>query len=107
MDTAYKNLMDRMKEIRDDEDSRETRDSDGDRDYNLKKELGPIPPEMRKDLGPMPFSILPPHMLNMMERIKAEGGGSERDLKEREERESSPMNLSSERDDPKRMSEGR
>ena len=96
--------MDRMKEVRDDEDSRDTRDSEGDREH--RKELGPIPPEMRKDLGPMPFSILPPHMLNMMERIKAEGG--EREQRDREEqRESSPMNLSSERDDPKRMSEGR
>ena len=104
MDNPYKNLMDRMKEVRDDEDSRDTRDSEGDREH--RKELGPIPPEMRKDLGPMPFSILPPHMLNMMERIKAEGG--EKEPRDREEqRESSPMNLSSERDDPKRMSEGR
>lgn len=103
MDNPYKNLMDRMKEVRDDEDSRDTRDSEGDKEH--RKELGPIPPEMRKDLGPMPFSILPPHMLNMMERIKAEGG--EREHRDREEqRESSPMNLSSERDDPKRMSEG-
>ena len=59
---------------------------------------------MRKDLGPMPFSILPPHMLNMMERIKAED--KERELKEdsmrQEERENSPMNLSSEREADKR-----
>lgn len=62
---------------------------------------------MRKDLGPMPFSILPPHMLNMMERIKAED--KEREMKEADnDRENSPMNLSSERgDNDKRMSEGR
>ena len=102
MDNPYKNLMDRMKEARDDEDSRDTRDSEGDREH--RKEPPPIPPEMRKDLGPMPFSILNPDMLNMMERIKAERG--EREPRD-EQRESSPMNLSSERDDPKRMSEGR
>merc|ERR1719400_1689144 len=59
MDNPYKNLMERMKEVRDDEDSRDTREGEeNDR---------PKP----KDLGPMPFSILPPHMLNMMERIKS------------------------------------
>ena len=79
----YKSLMERMK----DEERSEPKDTE-------EKETGP-----RKDLGPMPFSILPPHMLNMMERMKSEGG-------EREERESSPINLSSERDE-KRMSEGR
>ena len=97
MDSPYKAIMDRMKEVRDDEDSRDTRESEDDR---------PKP----KDLGPMPFSILPPHMLNtlnMMERIKSEAGERE----ERERRElrgeaSSPMNLSSEREEGKRMSEG-
>ena len=79
----YKSLMERMK----DEERSEPKDAE-------EKETGP-----RKDLGPMPFSILPPHMLNMMERMKSEGG-------EREERESSPINLSSEREE-KRMSEGR
>ena len=78
----YKSLMDRMK----DEDNKEGEERPG--------EAG-----TRKDLGPMPFSILPPHMLNMMERMKTED-------REREERESSPINLSSERDE-KRMSEGR
>merc|ERR1719150_3025548 len=78
----YKSLMERMK----DEERSEPKDAE-------EKETGP-----RKDLGPMPFSILPPHMLNMMERMKSEGG-------EREERESSPINLSSEREE-KRMSEG-
>lgn len=82
----YKSLMDRMK----DEDNKEGEERPG--------EAG-----TRKDLGPMPFSILPPHMLNMMERMKTEDRERER---EREERESSPINLSSERDE-KRMSEGR
>lgn len=82
----YKSLMERMK----DEDSRDHKDGE-----EKSGESG-----ARKDLGPMPFSILPPHMLNMMERMKTEG----RDL-DREERESSPINLSSERDE-KRMSEG-
>lgn len=109
MDNPYKNLMERIKEARDDEDSRDTRDSGGhvdDREVPKVKEPGT---DMRKDLGPMPFSILPPHMLNMMERIKSENGG--RDPREREDpheleqREASPMNLSSERDDPKRTSE--
>jgi len=95
MDNPYKNLMERMKEVRDDEDSRDTREGEeNDR---------PKP----KDLGPMPFSILPPHMLNMMERIKSEASEKE-DREKREERgeASSPMNLSSEREETKRMSEG-
>ena len=95
LDNPYKNLMDRMKEVRDDEDSRDTREGD----ENLDR---PKP----KDLGPMPFSILPPHMLNMMERIKSEG---EREAMERERGEAcSPMNLSSEReaDHKARNSEG-
>lgn len=41
-----------------------------------------------------PFNILSPHMLNMMERMKGEG-------------ETSPMNLSSERDEKPRISDGR
>lgn len=81
----YKSLMDRIK----DEDSRDNKEGE-----ERSGEAG-----ARKDLGPMPFSILPPHMLNMMERMKTED-------REREERESSPINLSSERDE-KRMSEGR
>ena len=81
----YKSLMDRIK----DEDSRDNKEGE-----ERAGEAG-----ARKDLGPMPFSILPPHMLNMMERMKTED-------REREERESSPINLSSERDE-KRMSEGR
>ena len=85
----YKSLMDRIK----DEDSRDNKEGE-----ERAGEAG-----ARKDLGPMPFSILPPHMLNMMERMKTEDRERER---EREERESSPINLSSERDD-KRMSEGR
>jgi hypothetical protein len=96
LDNPYKCLMDRMKDVRDEEDSRDTREcEESDR---------PKP----KDLGPMPFSILPPHMLNMMERIKSEAGERE-DRERREERgggASSPVNLSSERDDSKRMSEG-
>ena len=84
----YKSLMERMKD-EDRSEPKEVEDKAG-------SESGP-----RKDLGPMPFSILPPHMLNMMERMKSEGGE-----REREERESSPINLSSERDE-KRMSEGR
>ena len=92
-DTPYKNLIERMKETREEEDSRDTRDSDLDK---------PLDPASRKDLGPMPFSILPPHMLNMMERIK-----SEDNMDDKDDIESSPMNLSSERDADKRMSEGR
>ena len=87
----YKSLMERMK----DEDSRDHKDGE--------EKLGAGESGTRKDLGPMPFSILPPHMLNMMERMKTEDRERER---EREERESSPINLSSERDE-KRMSEGR
>jgi len=96
LENPYKNLMDRMKEVREDEDSsRDTRDGEeSDR---------PKP----KDLGPMPFSILPPHMLNMMERIKSEAGEKEDRTRIEERGEaSSPMNLSSEREDTKRMSEG-
>ena len=101
IDNPYKNLMDKMREVRDDEDSRDTREA-RDRD---ELEMGDRPKP--KDLGPMPFSILPPHMLNMMERIKR---GEEMEV-EREEKErmeaSSPMNLSSEREsESKRMSEG-
>ena len=81
----YKSLMERMK----------------DEERTDPKEPEEKAVSERKDLGPMPFSILPPHMLNMMERMKSEGGE-----REREERESSPINLSSERDE-KRMSEGR
>ena len=92
-DNPYKNLIERMKETREEEDSRDTRDSDLDK---------PLDPASRKDLGPMPFSILPPHMLNMMERIK-----SEDNMDDKDDIESSPMNLSSERDADKRMSEGR
>jgi len=96
MENPYKNLMDRMKEVRDDEDSRDTRDSEG-----LHDKEGPKP----KDLGPMPFSILPPHMLNMMERIKS--GEMVEPLRQEERAEAtSPMNLSSEREESKRMSEG-
>merc|ERR1740123_53912 len=95
-----------MREVRDDEDSRDTREA-RDRD---ELEMGGTDRPKPKDLGPMPFSILPPHMLNMMERIKR-GEEMEADLKmEREEKErmeaSSPMNLSSEREESKRMSEG-
>merc|ERR1719150_823241 len=61
----YKSLMERMK----DEERSEPKDTE-------EKETGP-----RKDLGPMPFSILPPHMLNMMERMKSEGGEREREEK--------------------------
>merc|ERR1719410_2548216 len=66
-DNPYKSLIDRMKE---DAVGRERgrRESDtGDRggEDAADKEKGE-----RKDLGPMPFSILPPHMLNMMERIR-------------------------------------
>ena len=81
----YKSLMERMKD-EERTDPKESEEKSG---------------SERKDLGPMPFSILPPHMLNMMERMKSEGGD-----REREERESSPINLSSEREE-KRMSEGR
>merc|ERR1719438_735734 len=75
------------------------------KDIDMDKPPSTVP----KDLGPMPFSILPPHMLNMMERIKAED--KERAIREEDsirsdERENSPMNLSSERDPEKRMSEG-
>lgn len=84
----YKSLMERMKD--------EERPDPKEAEEKAGSESGP-----RKDLGPMPFSILPPHMLNMMERMKSEGGD-----REREERESSPINLSSEREE-KRMSEGR
>lgn len=66
--------MERMKEAREEEE-REEREGEG---------------------GP-PFHILPPHMLNLMERMKGE---------EREET-TSPMNLSSEREDKVRPSEGR
>ena len=98
-DNPYKSLIERMKDSRDDEDSRDTRDSDLD-----KGETG-----QRKDLGPMPFSILPPHMLNMMERIKAEDKEKmmKDEMDDRDDIASSPMNLSSERDPDKRMSETR
>ena len=107
IDNPYKNLMDKMREVRDDEDSRDTREA-RDRD-EMEMGSGSDRPKP-KDLGPMPFSILPPHMLNMMERIKR-GEEMEADMKmEREEKErmeaSSPMNLSSEREESKRMSEG-
>jgi hypothetical protein len=69
--------MERMKEAREEEE-REEREGEG-------GEGGP------------PFHILPPHMLNLMERMKGE---------EREET-TSPMNLSSEREDKIRASEGR
>lgn len=102
----YRNLMDRMKEAgREGEEDGEGggRDSlTGDRD--TRSEPGPVPPELRKDLGPMPFSILPPHMLNMMERMKGEGAEAGR---EAEQREGSPMNLSSERDIQERKSDER
>ena len=39
----------------------------------------------RKDLGPMPFSILPPHMLNMMERIREREPDKKEGAEEREE----------------------
>jgi len=102
MDNPYKNLMDKMREVRDDEDSRDTREARDRDDLDMGSDQRPKP----KDLGPMPFSILPPHMLNMMERIKR---GEEMEM-EREEKDrmetSSPMNLSSEREESKRMSEG-
>jgi len=98
-ENPYKSLMERMKAEREDEDMREGKDIDMDKP----------PSTVPKDLGPMPFSILPPHMLNMMERIKAED--KERAIREEDsirsdERENSPINLSSERDPEKRMSEG-
>jgi len=102
LDNPYKNLMDKMREVRDDEDSRDTREARDRDDLDMGSDQRPKP----KDLGPMPFSILPPHMLNMMERIKR---GEEMEM-EREEKDrmetSSPMNLSSEREESKRMSEG-
>ena len=102
IDNPYKNLMDKMREVRDDEDSRDTREARDRDDLDMGSDQRPKP----KDLGPMPFSILPPHMLNMMERIKR---GEEMEM-EREEKDrmetSSPMNLSSEREESKRMSEG-
>ena len=98
-ENPYKSLLDRMKVERGMKDNNEEEGED--------KSAESVP---RKDLGPMPFSILPPHMLNMMERIKR-GEEMEADMKmEREEKErmeaSSPMNLSSEREESKRMSEG-
>ena len=99
-ENPYKSLLDRMKVERGIKDNH---DEEGD-DKSI--ESGP-----RKDLGPMPFSILPPHMLNMMERIRGEEKEKMVEESERQEREaeveSSPMNLSSERDPEKRMSEGR
>ena len=99
-ENPYKSLMERMKAEREDEDMRDGKDIDMDKP----------PSTVPKDLGPMPFSILPPHMLNMMERIKAED--KERAIREEDsirsdDRENSPINLSSERDPEKRMSEGR
>ena len=61
-DNPYKSLMERMKAEREEDDIRDSKDVDMDKP----------PTTVPKDLGPMPFSILPPHMLNMMERIKAE-----------------------------------
>ena len=94
----YKSLMERMKD--------EERPDPKEAEEKAGSESGP-----RKDLGPMPFSILPPHMLNMMERIRGEEKEKMVEESERQEREaeaeSSPMNLSSERDPEKRMSEGR
>ena len=110
-DNPYKSLIDRMKE---DAVGRERgrRESDtGDRggedaadiaEHGADKEKGE-----RKDLGPMPFSILPPHMLNMMERIREREPDKKEGAEEREEEDSCPMNLSSERDSDKRMSEAR
>lgn len=99
MENPYKNLMDRIKEVREDDESRDSRDHAGRHDDHKMKEHH----ESRKDLGPMPFSILPPHMLNMMERIKSEGGGPDprdrEDTHDTETQRSSPMNLSSEKDD--------
>ena len=55
---CYKSLMERMKD--------EERPDPKEAEEKAGSESGP-----RKDLGPMPFSILPPHMLNMMERWAA------------------------------------
>ena len=71
--------MDRMREAREDEEGEER----GGRD-----EVGGPPP---------PFNILSPHMLNMMDRIRGEGGREA----------TSPMNLSSEKEEKPRVSEGR
>ena len=104
VDNPYKDLMDRMKEVDDSNsgDTRDTRPPGGER--GEREEERGVDPTSRPAMPP--FSILPPHMLNMMERIKR---GEEMEL-EREEKDrmetSSPMNLSSEREESKRMSEG-
>ena len=94
-ENPYKSLLDRMKVERGMKDNNEEEGED--------KSAESVP---RKDLGPMPFSILPPHMLNMMERIRGEEK-EKMEEREAEVEDSSPMNLSSERDPEKRMSEAR
>ena len=88
----YKDLMDRMKEARDDEE-REEREGEGGGRRLESGGSGPHPP----------FNILSPHMLNMMDRMKERGGGEAED--------NSPMNLTSsgsgDKEDKSRPSEGR
>jgi len=82
MENPYTDLMERMKVADERSDERSGRPEEG------------VDPTTR---GPMPpFSILPPHMLNMMERIKSDEGN----------REGEAINLTGERERQKGMSEG-
>ena len=71
----------------------------GSKDHNKEESVASGP---RRDLGAKPFSILPPHKLNMKERI----WGEEKERQEAEVRRSH-MNLSSEWNPEKRMNKGR
>ena len=104
--------MERMREARDEED-RDSRESEG------LPAAGPLSHHPHSGNAPPPFSILSPQMLNMMDRMKADlpprphSVGDGRQSNGEGERTSgdggdtSPMNLSSEREDKQRASEGR
>ena len=97
VDNPYKDLMDRMKEVDDSNsgDTRDTRPPGGER--GEREEERGVDPTSRPAMPP--FSILPPHMLNMMERIKSEEGAP---------REGEAINLTSQdRDRQKGVSDGR
>merc|ERR1719278_2088868 len=102
MDNPYKDLMERMREARDEED-RDSRESEGIPPGGPPPDRPPGPPSQHP-----PFSILSPQMLNMMDRMKGGGGGGlpPRPHSPSRDEDTSPMNLSSERDDKPWVSEG-
>ena len=86
-------------------------DEEGGEDRGGREEVGGGPGDLRPvSVGgghpPPPFNILSPHMLNMMDRMRSGegrggGGGGGR------EEATSPMNLSSEKEEKPRTSDGR